>query len=95
MKMPDVKKCEMEMCAYNKDMACHAMAITVGGHECPECDTMARETMDAGDDEAMAGVGACKVSNCMHNEKLECTADGIAVGRFGDTAACRTFERRA
>jgi hypothetical protein len=92
MKMTTVIECAMESCAYNKEMACHAKAITIGGHGCPECDTMSLQEAEAGDVEASAGVGACKVANCIHNERLECTASDIAVGQFGNTAACKTFE---
>jgi len=94
MRMPSVMKCEMAACAYNKDEMCHALAITVGGHGCPECDTMIQEKMEAGDPDAMGSVGACKVSACVHNMKLECAADSIVVRRAGNSAACRMYERR-
>ncbi len=42
MKMPQVTECEMSECAYNKDNACHAMAITIGDGAHPRCDTFFR-----------------------------------------------------
>jgi hypothetical protein len=95
MDMPTVKGCEMTSCAFNREGACHAMAITIGGNGCPDCDTMVNNTdVEAGDPESCAGVGACKVMSCAHNERLECSAGGIDVGQFGDMAACRTYEKR-
>jgi hypothetical protein len=38
----------------------------------------------------MAGVGACKVSDCEYNDDLECSADSIEVAITGDTAECMT-----
>jgi hypothetical protein len=95
MDMPKVTSCEMMGCAYNRDKQCHALAINLGDHGCPECDTMAKEPVEAGSDDDQAGVGACRVSSCTFNDKLECAADNVAVGQFGDTAACQTYQRRS
>ena len=45
-KMPKVKKCDMSECSYNKDVACHAMAITVDEH--PLCDTFYKNPSKGG-----------------------------------------------
>ena len=95
MRMPDVTTCGVETCSYNKNRRCHAMAITIGGNGCPECDTLSKKKIEAGDPKTLAGVGACKIASCQHNERLVCTADNVSIGRFADSAACTTYERRA
>ncbi len=39
-----------------------------------------------------AGVGACKVIQCIHNEDLECQASSIDVGFANGLADCMTYE---
>ena len=41
---------------------------------------------------ALAQVGACKRSDCMHNTDLECHAPAIVVGASTDKADCLTYE---
>jgi hypothetical protein len=42
----------------------------------------------------IAGVGACKVSTCEYNQRLECHAPSITVGRQSDEVDCLTFQHR-
>lgn len=93
MKMPMIKQCSMLDCAYNMDAKCHTMAITVGG-PAPLCDTYLKSAKKGGDREVMAGVGACKVSTCVHNSSLECISDNIQIGNHADHAECDTFRER-
>ncbi|MGL6159666.1 MULTISPECIES: DUF1540 domain-containing protein [unclassified Microbulbifer] len=77
--MPEVTQCAVTQCAYNAGAACHARAITVGEGDEPDCDTFfgnSHHTKSA----RTAGVGACKMTDCVHNDDLECSADGIKVG---------------
>jgi hypothetical protein len=91
-KMPKVLDCTAEECAYNMRHICHAMAVTIGNGGCPLCDTAIKSSRKAGMRDIIAKVGACKVENCMHNDALECTADGIHVKIHIDHAECTTFK---
>ncbi len=94
MDMPKVEKCQIAECCYNADEMCHALAITIGGDGShPACDTYCGYRTKGGDPTLMAGVGACKVSECTYNQSLECTAPAIDVGRGPDQADCLTFRR--
>jgi len=93
--VPNVMRCDVETCAYNKQRNCHAFAITIGDGERPRCDTFTKDFESGGLFEAKAKVGACKVAVCEHNKNLECQAKGIHIGRAEDEADCLTFERQA
>ncbi len=91
MTLPTISKCKVEECAFNRDEACHAKAITVGGPD-PCCDTYFNSLETGG--KAMSGsVGACKVTDCRHNDNLECSAPSIEVSRDKCKADCMTFDR--
>ena len=95
MDMPKVDRCRVTECCYNLEEMCRALAITVGGSGAhPACDTYCDYRVKGGDQTVQASVGACKVSECVYNQSLECTAAGITVGRAEDEADCLTFERR-
>lgn len=78
----------------NQEERCHALAITVGGGDCPLCDTSVMSMKKGGAFEAKGGVGACKVEKCQFNESLECTADSIHVGIHDNHPECCTFEAK-
>ncbi|RJP16080.1 MAG: DUF1540 domain-containing protein [Candidatus Abyssobacteria bacterium SURF_5] len=91
--IPQVKQCKVSECGYNRDKACHALAITVGESDNPKCGTFFKSDTHTST-EQLAGVGSCKVSSCFHNADFECHADGITVERNGGTALCMTYRRR-
>ncbi len=91
LELPQVSECVVRECAYNAAGSCHARAITIGDGVHPGCDTFVA-SKDHCDGNAAAGVGACKVASCTHNEQLECTAPAIRVGYHGDHPDCLTFE---
>lgn len=95
MKMPAVKQCTVDNCAYNGEHACHALAITVGdpGGE-PACDTYFEASRHGGDPEAHAGVGACKTDDCKFNQDYECTATAIQIGMLHKHPDCLTYQGR-
>jgi hypothetical protein len=93
MEMPIIIDCDVSECAYNSENICHAMAITVGD-SAPLCDTFLRKDQKGGAMDVIGGVGACKVDSCKFNQSLECSADGIHVGRHADQARCDTFSPR-
>jgi hypothetical protein len=89
--MPQVDDCTALECSYNKEGACHAMAINVGG-PAPWCDTFIKASIKGGVQNLTGGVGACKVENCTYNRSLECTSqNGIHIKANGDHAVCSTF----
>lgn len=92
MDMSKISKCSVNMCAYNKDQQCHALAITVGDKDNPRCDTFLQSGSKGGDMGTSGKVGACKVSVCKFNESLECSAGQIEVGTKQSMAYCLTFE---
>jgi hypothetical protein len=88
--MPEITQCEATSCAYNREKTCHALGITVGGGLDHRCDTMCQaaiHTQRMGE----AGVGACKVITCVHNDDLECQADEVRIGMHKGQAECLTF----
>lgn len=89
--MPEVANCAVAQCAFNADSACHAKAITIGDGSTPDCDTFfgnSHHTHSA----RTAGVGACKMEDCQHNDDFECAADSIQVGKNGDGSVnCLTY----
>ncbi|MFI4912071.1 MAG: DUF1540 domain-containing protein [Sedimentisphaeraceae bacterium JB056] len=96
MQMPDIRSCDVEECAYNKKHQCHALAITVGDQKGAMCDTFWSEKesqCDGGDPSQSGHVGACHMSNCRHNDRLECSASCISVGHKQDHADCLTYAR--
>ena len=94
LEMPAVRACNVEACAYNVDMGCHARAITIGDGIHPGCDTFLGGDVGHTHSGSIAGVGACKVSGCRHNADFECTAENINVGIEGGTVNCMTFKAR-
>ncbi|MGW2746605.1 DUF1540 domain-containing protein [Streptomyces sp. NPDC001450] len=92
MEMPVVRECAVEDCAYNRDHACHALAITVGDVHHAHCDTFFTASTKGGDPAATGRVGACKVSDCTHNQQFECRAPGITVGYVENEVDCMTYE---
>jgi len=95
--MANVSACDASSCAYNVDLNCHARAITVGAGVHPACDTYiprARRPDAAADSGPSAGVGACKVTRCRHNQNLECEAPEIRVEPHEKHADCVTFALR-
>ncbi len=87
-----VKKCDASQCAYNTEHQCHALAITIGDEQNhPMCDTYCSASVKGGDLNIMAGVGACKISECVFNAALECQSPEIVVGPTGDEVDCLTF----
>lgn len=92
LEMPVVTECEARECAYNADAKCHARAITIGDGESPNCDTLIRQQGTVHlDEHLVAGVGACKVDDCIFNTDLECQAEGIVVGFSSGAVECQTY----
>jgi hypothetical protein len=92
--MPMVSDCAMGECAYNVDQTCYARAITIGNGVHPGCDTFFEAPTHSRTHSARAGVGACKVMACRHNDDLECQTESIQVARSGTDVRCRTFSAR-
>jgi hypothetical protein len=91
--MPAVSQCAVTECAYNAGAACHAKAVTIGDGDNPGCDTYftnSKHTHRA----RTAGVGACKVMGCKHNDDFECSADAINVGFNSSEINCLTYASR-
>jgi hypothetical protein len=94
MEMPTVNECAVDVCAYNRNRACHALAITVGDSLHAHCDTFFSATVAGGEPSAVGRVGACKMADCRHNTNLECQAPGVSVGFRQDEADCLTYSPR-
>jgi hypothetical protein len=92
--MPLVTECAVRECAYNSGQHCHARAITIGDGLHPACDTFVLSREHCDDGVKAAGVGACKVSTCVHNRHLECEAPSIRVGYHDDHPDCMAFAER-
>ena len=94
MEMSKVMECEISECAYNMDNRCHTLAITIGDSMSPQCDTFCQSSAKGGNASCNAGVGACKVSGCINNFNLECSASGVTIGYKDQEADCLTFQIR-
>jgi hypothetical protein len=92
LEMPLISQCEVEGCAYNLRRSCHAKAITIGDDHNPNCDTYFNVNTHCRTTNQVAGVGACKVRECVHNEDFECTAKNIKVGLANTRPQCLTFD---
>jgi hypothetical protein len=86
-----VTSCDVSTCSFNKNNACHALAITVGDGQVPHCDTFCQLPTRALGTSADAGVGACKVADCRFNQSLRCVASSVQVGRRGGEVLCLTY----
>lgn len=93
--MPIVEGCAAAACAYNAEGGCHARAITIGNGIHPDCDTFFAKKRNAIDTSIRAGVGACKVEDCRHNEGLECAAPAIRIADRSRMPDCATYEARS
>ena len=91
-KMPEVTECLMENCAYNDEKQCRAIAITVGGGDCPLCDTAFASDKKGGVLTNTGAVGACKVADCMFNDMFQCTASGVRITMHEQHAECGTYK---
>lgn len=92
--MPIVSQCQATECAYNVRNSCHARAITIGGGLHPGCDTFFSNRAHTRDKKRIAGVGACKIAGCRHNEDYECCASDIRVGFQDSDINCLTYAAR-
>lgn len=92
MKMTEISKCSMSVCAYNKEGSCHTLGITVGPHA--ECNTYVHHSTRGGFPEVKGGIGACLASSCKFNDKLECQAAEVSVNTDDKHADCATFETK-
>ncbi|AMX04045.1 hypothetical protein A3224_04330 [Microbulbifer thermotolerans] len=88
--MPEVTQCVVSQCAFNANSSCHAKAITIGTGTEPDCDTYFGNHKHT-QSQRTAGVGACKMTDCKHNDDFECAADSIQVGDNGDGINCLTY----
>ena len=89
--LPPVARCEVSQCFYNRQTACHAPAINVGGPH-PACDTFI-DQQDAHITRSAVGlVGACHVADCRYNADLTCQAQAISVGNHAGHADCATYQ---
>lgn len=90
-KMPQILDCDVKKCAYNNEGHCCTLGITIGDGDCPACDTSFMTSEKGGYCGIHAGVGACKVNSCTHNDMFECMAKGIHVKMHENHAECMTF----
>lgn len=92
--MPVVAACAATECAYNRDSACQARAITIGDGVHAGCDTFWKSEQHAKTSMGVAGIGACKMTGCKFNDGLECVTESIRIGRLLDRVSCTTFSAR-
>ncbi|MBU0594287.1 MAG: DUF1540 domain-containing protein [Gammaproteobacteria bacterium] len=92
--MPVITECMVNTCSYNVGSNCHARAITVGDGVHPGCDTFLQGPRHTRNAQQSAGIGACKIMGCKHNDDLECMADSVKVGMIKNEANCMTFSAR-
>lgn len=89
--MPIVSRCDVNRCGYNVNNNCHAKAITVGDLLNPGCDTYFEAQKHSKETKRIAGVGACKIAACKHNNDFECMAPKIIVSFSNQKVNCMTY----
>jgi hypothetical protein len=91
--VPEVKKCTVSQCFYNKDSECGARAVLVGSDE-PVCETFIVSQQHT-KHQGQAGVGACHIDNCQYNQSMSCHAcSDIEIVFSNNQAWCNTFESK-
>ncbi len=95
-KMPLIVSCTGSDCAYNRDLTCNAMAVTMGADRQAVCDTFYRSDHQVAHPDSVSFVGACKMEGCRFNRNLECTAfSGVSLVGDNGRVRCHTYEARA
>ena len=91
--VPEVSKCSVTECFYNRGSDCFAHSILVGS-DMPACETFMQSNQHS-QKHGQSEVGACHVSMCAHNNNMYCRAcDDVEVAWSGDQAMCVTFRPR-
>ncbi len=90
-----VNSCKVDSCVYNSGESCHAQAITIEDPSPATCGTYKAKSGGAvgGESTQIANVGACKASDCQHNENLLCTASEVKIGMQGDKISCLSYSK--
>ena len=90
---PEVLKCTVDLCSFNKNETCRAGSISIGGpHQ--ECDTFEKAGSKVADNNGTGNVGTCNVPGCNFNDKTRCQAQGVNVAVHADHADCTTYSER-
>lgn len=85
--LPEVT-CSATSCGYHHD-GCKAPAINVGSDDA--CTTFLPLSVSGGLATVTSHVGACKRTDCTHNDHAVCTAVSVRIIGSSDTAKCETF----
>ncbi len=94
-KMPLIVSCTGSDCAYNRNLTCNAMAVTIGADREAVCDTFYHTDHKVAHPDAVSFVGACKMEGCRFNRNLECTAySGVSLVGDNGRVSCHTYEDR-
>jgi hypothetical protein len=91
MEMTEIKDCAVKDCAFNAGNQCHALGINIGSMT-PKCDTFVPMNGQHGDMESIGGVGACKVTYCINNNKLQCKLSAITIKMHSSEPECMSFQ---
>ena len=91
--MSQVAECTVPECVYNRTGHCFARAITVGPAVHTECLTFFSANHHTARRGEAAGVGACKVYACRHNDDYECSAANVHVGYADGEIGCLSFSK--
>jgi hypothetical protein len=91
--IPEVKKCTVDQCFFNKDSECCARAVLIGSAN-PKCETFV-ESHQRTKKQGQAEVGVCHIENCQYNQSMSCHACGdIEIVLSNNLAWCNTFESK-
>ncbi|MGO1545287.1 MAG: DUF1540 domain-containing protein [Gulosibacter sp.] len=86
-----ISSCSATACSYNSNNDCTAAAITMGrSGDSASCATFISLDSEGGLAVADGHVGACQMTECVHNRNLMCAATAISVN--GNSAECSNFE---
>lgn len=91
--IPEVKKCSVSQCFFNKENECRAHSVLVGSEE-PTCETFAQSGQHS-NNLGQSAVGACHITKCEYNHSMSCHAcSDIEIGWQDNSAKCLTYEPR-
>ena len=90
--MSKIIECQVTSCAFNREKNCHAPAITIGGP--PACCDTFIDSAEEGGTAIRGSVGACKMTDCLYNDDMECSAGQVKISTQKCDADCVTYRSK-
>ncbi|MFA5866391.1 MAG: DUF1540 domain-containing protein [Actinomycetota bacterium] len=92
MRVP-IDRCEAEVCAYNQNGNCYAVAIEIG-KDGASCESFTRSVMFNVSPHFLSQVSSCRMSGCASNRLSSCTRETVAIDGTPKGGICGDFSSR-